>query len=354
MEFVANRKQLLAGIELAATVADPKASMPILSMVRLEARAAGRVEIFATDLVRAYEGDVAAEVRRSGAVCVDAKNLRAMLANGSSETVTVNVADNLQLRLAMGTTKARLGGAAPDNMPTAPVFKGDAAKVDGPTLRRVLDLLMPMVSTDTSRPHLAAVHFEAEAAAATNGNAAAVFEAATGVPPMLLPEAAARAWLAVLKDVKDEVAVRVGGNGAHVALETPAGRFSSKTVDATFPRWREVVPRGEDWTVTLDAKAFRVACAGMPHRGIRLVPSEHELTVESEDIESACFRSATVEWTVNKGTPCTIGFNAALLQGALRTDGAVTLSGTGELDPVTVRHVDEPSFLGLVMPMRIA
>lgn len=354
MEFVANRKQLLASVDLAATVADPKAGYPILSMVRLEARPAGTVELYATDLVRAYQGDLIAEVRRGGAVCVDAKTLRAMLVNGASETVTVTVADNLQLRLAMGTTKARLGGAAPDNMPAPPTFKGDATKVDGPTLRRVLDLLMPMVSTDTSRPHLAAVHFEAEAAAATNGNAAAAFEAATGVPPMLLPEAAARAWLAVLKDVKDEVAVRVGGNGAHVALETPAGRFSSKTVDATFPKWREVVPRGADWTVTLDAKAFRVACAGMPHHGIKLMPSERELTIESENIEGGCFRSATVEWTVNRGTPCAIGFSATLLQGALRTDGAVTLSGTGELDPVTVRHTDEPSYLGLVMPMRIA
>jgi DNA polymerase III sliding clamp (beta) subunit (PCNA family) len=213
---------------------------------------------------------------------------------------------------------------------------------------------MPMVSTDTSRSHLAAVHFEANAAASTNGNAAAAFDAATGVPPMLLPEAAARAWLAVLKDVKGEVAVRVGGNGAYVALETPAGRFSSKTVDAAFPRWRDVVPPGSDWTVTLDAKAFRAACAGMPHKRLKLVPSKHELTIESEDIESACFRSATVEWTVNQGTPCAIGFNATLLQGALRTDGAITLSGTGELDPVIVRHADEPNFLGLVMPMRIA
>ena len=68
MEFVANRKQLLASVELAATVADPKAGYPILSMVRLEARAAGVVGLYATDLVRAYEGDVPAEVRRSGAV----------------------------------------------------------------------------------------------------------------------------------------------------------------------------------------------------------------------------------------------------------------------------------------------
>jgi len=353
MEFVANRKRLLASIDLAEAVVDPKAGLPVLSTVRLEARAAGTVGLYTTDLVRSYEGDLSVDVRRPGGVCVDVKALRAMLANATSEMVTLDTTDALQVRISMERVKARLYGLKPDDMPTAPVFGGPAAQVDAPTLWRVLGLLLPAVSSDPTRPHLNAVLFEPGAAAATNGHAANAFDGAVGVPPMLLPAAAARAWHTALKGVEGSVVVRTGGNGAHVALETPAGRFSSKTVDAHFPSWRAIVPRESGWTTTLDAKALRAACAGMPCEKIKLIPGKDEVTVESEDVEGGRFRAATVAWSIDRGAPVVIGFSAALLQGALRTEGKVTLHGTGELDPLVVRHLDEASFVGVVAPMRV-
>ena len=367
MELVVTREALLASITLAARCADPKAAMPALVNVALTAHADGRVEVFATDLIRAFRGEFRAEVKRSGSVALHAQGLVQMVSGFPPKAeITVNVEKNLTTKLTAKKVRASLAGIGADDMPSVPeVSRESGVKLPAAALLAAIEAVRPFVSPDDTRPHLASMCFAGKLLAATNGNTLGVIPLPVPTPKVLVPREALDTWRAALRDVEGDVTFYATRTDALVGLETPAGVFSTKPIDQAYPSWEQVVPRDNPWAIEIDASEVRAATRGMPVGdktfGVKLSLSRDglldELVISGENIESHRAKTASVAAKVLRGrdaVPSVWGFNLHFMLDALApATGTAVMEGHGELDPLLFTAAGVEGYLAVVMPMRV-
>lgn len=368
MEFVAIREDLLALLTHASGVADPKSTSSLmLSHVALRASADGTVRAFATDLIRAFQGSLRAEVKRAGAVAVAAKALMQTVDGFPAKSeITVVVEKNFTTKLSAKKVRATLAGADADGLPSEPAPRPDkGVAIPATSLHDALNAVRPFMSPDNTRPHLAAVCFTGTHVVATNGHSMGVAPSPVPTPKVLVPSVAVETWRAALRDLEGDVSLHATTPEAPAALETPAGIFTTKLVDAAFPSWEQVVPRDNPWAIEVDADEVRAATRGMPTGGISGVKLSmqrdgmlDELVVAGEDIETLRTKVASVSAKVLRGReaiPSAWGSKLGYLLDALApAKGVTVIEGHGELDPFMVTSPSVEGYFAVVMPQRVS
>lgn len=360
MEFVTTRENFLTTIELAARCSDPKAALPSCCNVALHASADGTVRVFATNLMRAFVGSFRAEVKLSGAVSVHAKGLVQLVQGFPNKSEITVRAEKLTAKLTAKRTKASIAGIDVEQMPSEPTIdRASGMKVDASALRAALEACAAFMSSDNTRPHLAAQCFTGSHVVATNGHTMAIMPLVA--PRALVPSEAVASWIAALKGVEGEVTL-FGASRALAALETTAGLFVTKVVDEAFPSWEQVVPQASAWAIEVEAADLRAAARGMPAPdGTSAVRMEmrregmlDELVITGANDDTRRAKVASVGANVLRGAdaiPAYWGLNLNYLMHALGpATGAVVIEGHGELDPFkfTARGVD--GYVAVVMP----
>ena len=373
MELVAQRESLLPALTHAASHAEARGAMPALKCVALHATADGVLHLGATDFVRTYQGSVRVEVKREGRAAVDAADLLAQVtAFPAKSEITLTVTDH-KLALAAKRIRASLAGMDPETMPVLAGVADESGesdesvkpvKIPARALADALGHVRPAVAADQTRAHLHAVLLHGRVLVATDGHRMHKAMVPVELPKVLLPAEAVDAWRAALRDLKDEeVTLRASTANAPVTLVTPAGAFSSKTVDAAFPSYEQVIPAEQPWALEFNAGEVRASVRAMP-TGLQTIVRfavERDLTgaalvIDGESDGRA--KRAEVACTVLRGAgeiPGRWGMGLSYLLDALSAagDGVAILEGHGELDPLTVRVPGVEGFMAVVMPARV-
>lgn len=366
MEFVAIREALTASLEHAVRCADAKAAMPSLVNVVLRATADGVVHVFATDLIRAFQGSFHAEVKRAGVVAVHAKGFSQLVGGFPAKSeITVAVEKNLTTKLSAKKTRASLAGIEADIMPGEPVVdRKGGVRMPSAALLAALDAVRPFMSPDDTRPHLAAICFTGTHLVTTNGHALGVTPSPAPTPKVLVPRAAIETWCAALRDVDGDVTLFATTPTAPAALETPAGIFSTKLVDGAFPSWEQVVPTQLPWAIEVDAGEVREAVRGMPSDRASPVKISaqkdgmlDELVITGENTDTLRAKTASVSAKVLRGReaiPAAWGVVLNYLLSALSpVTGPVVIEGHGELDPFKI-SAPSGDYFAVLMPWRVS
>ncbi len=367
MELVALRESLLPALAHAASHAEARGAMPALKCVSLHATADGVLHLGATDFVRTYQGSVRVEVKREGRAAVDAADLLAQVtAFPAKSEITLTVTDH-KLALVAKRIRASLAGMDPETMPPLADTAGESVKpvkIPARSLADALGHVRPAVAADQTRPHLHAVLLHGRVLVATDGHRMHRAMVPVDLPKVLLPAEAVDAWRAALRDLKDEeVTLRASATNAPVTLVTPAGAFSSKTVDAAFPSYEQVIPAEQPWALEFSAGEVRASVRAMPtglqtivHFAVERDLTGAALVIDGESDGRA--KRAEVACTVLRGADKIPGhwrMGLSYLLDALSAagDGVAILEGHGELDPLTVRAPGVEGFMAVVMPARV-
>lgn len=366
MEFVTTREDLLALLQHAERHADAKSAMPVLCSVALYASADGTLRAEATDLIRSFRGSIRAEVKRAGDVLLDARGLTQTVAGFPAKSeITVTVEKNFTTKLSAKKIRATLAGQSADDMPTIPEVRGEAVTLAASELARAIDIVRPFVSTDTSRPHLNAACFADGELVSTNGHGLSYAPLSVRTPKVLVPRESIDAWRAPLRDAEGDVLLRVESTTAPVALETPAGVFTTKTVGAAFPSWEQVVPKDSSWAIEVDAGEVRAVTRGMPvadRTSLVKLLVEHdgmldELVIHGESTDAHRSKVGRVGCKVLRGRdriPERWGLNLTYLLDALApAEGVAVIEGDGELDPFKFSAPGVEGYFAIVMPGRV-
>lgn len=334
------------------------------SLVLLEA-SDGSLRVSGTDLETAATATVAAEIREGGRIVVDHRRLLDIARSLASENVRIEghvgvvVVTGGSARFDLLTTEAhdypRLPVMAPSSM----------VPIDSAKLRDAITSVACAMGQDESRPNLAGVLLRVSAsggieAVATDGHRLAY--AQTGVidadtEAVIVPRRAAIQMARILDTVGS--AVLYGAVAGHVGLAMGQCSLVARTIDAKYPDWRQVVPRGDmnSWVLRRDALASALARLSLLAQDRRqmvrldLAASELKLSVESQERGSGR-DSIDVEYDAS---PMAIGVSVAYLRDALagcRGD-EVEMSTRGELTPIVVRSPGDTT-THVVMPMRLA
>ncbi|MCS6898407.1 MAG: DNA polymerase III subunit beta [Myxococcales bacterium] len=391
MDLTVSKKDLLRMAKRAQAVADKKSTMPMLSNVLLDGTTSGELKVQATDLYLSVSGRITAEVRKRGAIALQAKDLFDRVNIMPEGPVHISTLDNgttTRIRTGVGKLEFRLSGVPGGDFPTLPVPPENAQRYKLPAelVKRLINHTKFSISPDDTRPNLNSALFEwyenRLKMVTTDGHRLSKMEVVLGenqgaASSLLLPlkaigelERLAEEALAEAKGEKDSpppYIVLIPSEGS-AFFDVAGVLFSVKLVDAQFPSYKKVIPEHSSRTARIATSGFaerlRAVSLAANDRtgGIKLTLAPGILRISSESPDRG---EASDELPMDyQGNEIVIGFNAKYFQDvltAIKEDSDDVLLGlSGELDPAVLRPAyssEEDAarfdFVAVVMPMRI-
>ena len=166
MRFSCSQEHLLRSVQTVGRAISPRASMPILGNILIEASKDG-VKLAATDLELGIEAHVSAKVQEDGAVTLPARILTDIVTKLPEAPVEITVEEgDAKAVISCESVKFELVGLPSTDFPIMPSGDGNVlVKIDGGLLRTMIRQTSFAVSTDETRPFLTGVYVQIEGGA---------------------------------------------------------------------------------------------------------------------------------------------------------------------------------------------
>ena len=379
MKFRCERDDLLEAVQFASRAISNRATLPVLSGLRIEANDEGTVVVAATDLELTMETSFKAGVDEPGKVIVPGRLFGEMSRSLGAGQVSVFGGEG-EVEIGSGRGQFRVKSLAPDDYPALPIEDRAPSEttvsieVDAALLGSALSQVVRAASTDESRQVLTGVLWEIEAGnvtlAATDSYRLAVRTLDVNGGPaeaqrVVLPartlaelgralQGAAGAVTATMKENLMAFSVPRGDEGSGAGGSVIGSRF----IEGEFPNYRQLIPQGYANALTVDREALlevtrRVGLLAQNNLPVKLsLGSELEVSAHTPDVgEGQELLDAEYE-----GEPLVIAFNPQFLYdggSAVNSERLVLEAGDG-LKPAILRGEGEPAFTYLLMPVRLS
>jgi DNA polymerase III subunit beta len=372
MEVSIRREDLLKGLYLVQGVIERRNPLPILMNVLLES-VDGGMNLTATDMEVGLRGRVPAQVKKKGAVTVNARKLYEIVREVSAEDVVLRSAQSGWVDMAAGRSKFKVVGLDPKDFPELPLGEhapaGTSLRIASGSLREMIDKTLFAVSSDETRFNLSGVFLSPADGGrlrmvATDGHRLAMVDreipaVAADQRGVIMP----RKGLVEARKLLDETGdaeLTLSVTPKDVRLGTPTVSFFMRLVEGEFPDYRQVIPSGTTTRVQVNRDDLLAALrrtsllASERSRGVKLRFERGRLEVSASNPEQG---EASEDLEVSyAGEPLTIGFNARYLMDVLGVyeEGEVAEFGlTDEVGPAIIRSASDPDYTYVVMPMRL-
>jgi DNA polymerase-3 subunit beta len=380
MEFTLSKQSLASALGRTTTIADRKSSMQILSNVLITAEGSRLVQLSATDLNVSVGGSLPARVIGGGSITLPAKTLYEVVRAMPEGDVTLKSKDEA-VEITGGRSKFRLLGLPAEDFPRMPDPAGvEFVTIEAATLLDMIERTSFSISSDETRPHLNGALFQGDGKVlrmvTTDGHRLSKAEFKTEESgffnfSFVVPNRGVQE-LKRLLDVREgpvqigtcegslfarrEVEVEKATEGA--AHQLAEFVLSSKLIEAEFPPYDQVIPRGLDKKIVASRaavlEALRRVSVVSAERTLGVKHSLSEGALEISTDNPAVGESSELVDVGYDGAPLVIGFNARYfidILGVL-SDEEIHIELSGPLDPAVVRDA-AGCFVGVIMPMRI-
>lgn len=381
MKFRCEKDDLLESVLFATRAISNRATLPVLSGLRLEALESGEVRIAATDLELTIETSFKAGVDEPGKAIVPGRLFGEMTRNLGAGQVTLMSGDG-EMEIGSGRGQFRVKSLATDDYPALPGEDGrsDATvirvELAGGELATALAQVVKSASTDESRQVLTGVLWEigteSLTLAATDSYRLAVRDLKVSGGPtetrkVILPARALSELARVLQaGAGTTLTTEVRENLISFRL-TPAESegsgagdsvISSRFIEGEFPNYRQLLPSGYTNKLTVDRESLlevvrRVGLLAQNNLPVKMqLGAELEISAHTPDVgEGQEVLDATYE-----GEPLVIAFNPQfLVDGASAIQSAnIRLEAGDGLKPAILLGENDQSFTYLLMPVRLS
>lgn len=260
MEFTLPAGALARVVGLVKGCVPGKTTLPVLSHVLIEAKAA-EIMVRATNFDMECEARVPAEVKIEGSAAIPGDVLHGIVKRLVKSDEAGLTLGSGRVTLVSGRSQYVLRALPPDEFP---VFKplapdGAAFTVDASALAGLIESTIYAVSTDETRVYLNGIYLHVAddrlAAMAADGHRMALREmpvpaGAEAMPGIIVPTTAAREILSLLGEVGGTAEIKV--DDSKIRVEMPGVSFASRLIDGTFP------PQARDKFPARNGAAFTV------------------------------------------------------------------------------------------------
>lgn len=370
MEFEIDQARFLSALTLAQTVADRRATMPVLANVLLRATADDQLVCCATDMMIALTETVPCKVNSPGSLTLGVRHLNNVVRTLPSGPVKVKSLDNSWAQLRASRSEFKLMGMPEGDFPELPDSSG-VKFVEVPS-HRLVDLIektLFSVSTDEARVNLNGALFESNGRTATmvstDGHRLTKYSVPLEGPELKTGIIIPRKGMDEIRKVLNRVegACKIGIADSYLFVDADSLMLSVKLNNVTFPPWQQVVPKDFQRRAGINREelvhALKQAAVIAPEKTatVKLQLEKGNLELHADNPELGAINlDLPVDY---EGSSLTAGFNANYLLDALLAVDAerIYLDFQGELDPCVLRPAadegEAPDFLAVVMPMRI-
>ena len=379
MKFRCERDDLLEAVQFASRAISNRATLPVLSGLRIEALEDGRVAVAATDLELTMETSFQAGVDEPGKAIVPGRLFGDMSRNLGAGQVSV-AGNESEVEIGSGRGQFRVKALVPDDYPALPIEDraegGDkiSVELDATALVTALSQVIRSASPDETRQVLTGVLLELESGsltlAATDSYRLAVkaLSVAGGPAEMAKVIVPARTLGELARALQGSVSVKavVSDNlisfvlGPDGESNTSRGEsvIGSRFIEGEFPNYRQLIPEGYGNKLTVDREALlevsrRVGLLAQNNLPVKLhLGAELEISAHTPDIgEGQEILDAEYE-----GDPIVIAFNPNFLNdgaSAIASERLVLEAADG-LKPAILRGEEDAEFTYLLMPVRLS
>ena len=379
--------ELKGVLKRAGSVIRRASTLPVLSTVRLGCEPGGW-QVEATDLDRAWRERLRTE-RDGGtagdAVCVAHGMLSRLVGGFDNDAVLDLVLDEASgvLTLKGNGREARLMTLPADEFPRDLMGRlpesGSLVPVPAGVLKKGLDSVRGVASTDPTRYVLNGVHFaigQGRAAGgvelvATDGRRMSAYvapEVAAAVigterPGLTVPSAAVESLLGMLAEVEDDGEIRLGFSAdGYLSAVAPGERcLVAKLIEGNYPQWRNVVPVDGPQDVILKVDREKLLAAvrwmaafgkgGPGSVGTKLGMSASGVVLERQCPEMGHGEAKVeAEWTGKEAMTVCVDVDYLAAAIAAADVERLELKLIGAMSPV---KIESGSLLQILMPMRV-
>ena len=383
MKVVCSQSELNAALQLVSRAVATRPTHPVLANVLLTADAGtDRLSLTGFDLNLGIQTSLAASVETSGAITLPARLLGEIvsrLASDSPLTLTTEESgEQVQLNSLSGSYQMR--GMPADDYPDLPMVEsGMTLKLQASGLVQALKGTLFASSGDEAKQLLTGVHLSFTdrnlEAAATDGHRLAVLQvddalqaAADGtegddaVFAVTLPARSLREVERLMAGWRSEDPISLFCDRGQVVFLAADQMVTSRTLQGTYPNYRQLIPDGFSRTLTMDRRALvgaleRIAVLADQHNNVVKFSSQPEsgvvlISADAQDVGSGS-ESLAAELS---GDAIQIAFNVRYMLDGLKAMAAdrVVLHCNAPTTPAVLRPVEESDgFTYLVMPVQI-
>jgi DNA polymerase III subunit beta len=365
MEFRIHKTEFIRGLRLAQSIADRKSTMPMLANVLLRVQGKNRLLVAATDLNVSISAELKISAGDEGGLTVNAKALHDIVGNLPGDELTIRKVENNWAEIKAGKVSYRIVGMPDRDFPKIPDHReATFSDLEAATLREMIDRTLFSVCNDETRFHLNGVLFESNGTTArmvsTDGHRLSKVDRKMTKGPQL-----SAGVIVPKKGVLEIKKILDGAVTCKLAIKTPFAYvqvddlvLAIKLIDAQFPPYEQVIPKGHKHTVVIDRSQLldgikRAQLMSSETRGVKLTFGDGSLAIASDNPDVGEVREELdADYS---GEQLVIGFNPKYLidiLGAIQTD-QIAIELGGQLDPGLVRPLAGDDFTGVIMPMRI-
>ncbi len=373
MKFKINRDHFSSGLQQVLNVVSPRATMPILGNVLIEAED-DQIFLTTTNLDLGIRCAIKAQVEESGAVTLPVRRLATIVRELPNVDVSVATKEDHQTKVASGGSTFRIMGIGKEEFPPLPSFSKDRTFViDQAQLASMVRSVAYAQSSDEARYILNGVYFNFEdgklSLVATDGRRLALVSKELEFPPeqsgkIIIPAKTAGELLRLL-DLGQQVTISFSDRQVAFDLETGdetggmtgSVNLISKIVEGNYPNYQQVIPKETHQRIKIERELFlqcvhRAALVSSDKSNtvrLKVSPNLLEITASSPDFGEA-HESMAISYD---GPEIEVAFNPYFLMDPLKalTKDDVFFEIKDELSPGVFKSLD--SFICVIMPLRL-
>jgi len=334
MEFVIKQSVLKDELGFVQGIVEKKSTIPVLSNILIESVGENTIRIVGTDLDVTIRCEASADIKQSGAMCIQARKLFDIVRLLDGGDVHFTKEENDWVKLTSGKSNFRLAGVNRETFPEVPNFKSAPMKLSSEIFNHFIQNTAFAITNEQSRFTLSGAKFMISNGTArmvtTDGHRLAYIEknlgesSAAETMDALIPKKALMELVKISRDAKGEISF--GEDANHIYFEVNGRLLITRKLSGNFPNYEMVIPKDNDKRATFDAEEMKTAIrrvalmADERTRSVKMTirPNEIEIGAQSSE-EGEANEKVSAEYS---GEEVQVGFNSQYLQEFLNVVGS--------------------------------
>ncbi|HVT75139.1 MAG TPA: DNA polymerase III subunit beta [Candidatus Paceibacterota bacterium] len=364
MKIECIKDKLIEAIAKADRLTGKNLSLPILSCIDIKT-AKSHIVIRATNLDCGIEIKVPAKIEEEGEIALQGSVLSSLLAGLPREKNIVIESKDGNALVSTSSNTTLIKTFSPEDFPAIPKLNTERTIEMSPkVLTKGFKSVVYSASTSTVKPELASVYAfkDGSELVFVSTDSFRLAEKRIKVketlefPPVIIPGKNVNDIIRTLDTVTDDIKVLFDKN--QIAFEGKDIYLMSRVVDATFPDYKQIIPKVFVTEVVVlkqdlvdSLKTSNVFSDKFNQVNIKALPSKKTFTISTKNSDVGEYVNS-IDSSVT-GQDLDINFNHKYLSDCFQSidSDSVAISISGANKPLVMKGVSDKSFTYLVMPM---
>ena len=363
MKFICRQDQLMIGVNTVLKAVSTKSTLPILECILIEAMN-HQIKMTANDMELAIETIIDGDILEEGKIAVEAKLFSEIIRKLPNNDVTVDVADNYQMKITCEKAKFNIMGKPGDDFSYLPVIeKEKSIRVSQFTLKELIRQTIFSISDNENNKLMTGELFEVTGNKLTvvslDGHRISIrnveLEGENDPVKVVVPGKTLSDISKILSGELNDM-VNIYFTDKHILFEMEKTKVVSRLLEGEYYRINRMLSPDYETKIVLNKKEF-FSCID---RATLLIKESDKrpiiLNIGESQMElqvSTSIGSMKEEMEINRtGKDIMIGFNPKFLMDALRVidDEEITIYMVNPKAPCFIKDEKE-SYIYLILPV---